>query len=136
MAFHQPRHAFRGCLIRLLPSPGIVPPRPRQGSALHSGFLVPFSQASEKDLRTFPSLACSRVDAFDLCHSEYLKLVQMWRIVLLGMLAVSVYQCSLRLHLKLVRSPLLVASFLGRIDLPFAWLLFSFAAVLKSQWCF
>lgn len=107
-----------------------------QSFFLNSGCPVPFSQASEQDLRTVTSLACSCVDASHLCHSKPLKLVQLWHIVLLGMWAVSVYQSSLRFHLKLVRSPFLGASFLGRIDLPFAWLSFSFAAALKSQWWF
>lgn len=52
--------------------------------------------------------------------------------------AVSVYQHSLRLDLKLVKKPLLVtSSFLSRIDFPFGWKPF-FPLLLSSRpsWCF
>lgn len=111
---------------------GDGPPYTWQSSSLTSSLPNPFIQASEHDIWTFTGLACSRVNASRLCHLEYPKLLQMWHIVFLGMWAVSIYQQSLRFLLKLVAS----FFFLGRVDVPFDSLPFSFAAALKSQLVF
>lgn len=104
---------------------------------LTSRFPVPFIQALEHSLWAFTSLACSHVNASHSCHSEDPKLFQMLHIVFLGMRAVSVYQQCLRWLLKLVRSPLLLASFffLGGIDLPFDCL-FPLLLPSRANWCF
>ena len=80
-------------------------------------------------------LPCKRLTFVSLRRSNALPDVAC---SIFGMRTVSVYQQCLRWLLKLVRSPLVWASFffLGGIDLPFDWLSFSFAIALKSQLVF
>lgn len=52
-------------------------PEAWQSSLFIPSVFIPFNQVSEHNLWYFPSLACSHIDASNLCHSEYPKLLQM-----------------------------------------------------------
>lgn len=52
-----------------------------QSSSLTSSRPIAFNQASEHDLWTSPSLACSHVEASNSCHTECPELLQMWHTV-------------------------------------------------------